>query len=186
MDSSVPSPPHWTSRFYPVMRGLVALASLSIDGHLRAGPPRPRAAPHAIAAHEHASGRRLDDAHRQFLLHANGWPSLWPVGLLGLPELGDRRLLTRLLADLAATGDLAAACLEPKDVYPVAWAREGGTAVVIRSGRERSGEVHWFEGIAASAYLGFNEFYDGVASRLLAVCGPLAGGTAETTKQPTS
>ncbi|MEU5874200.1 hypothetical protein AB0A73_21920 [Glycomyces sp. NPDC047369] len=177
MDTSVPTPPSWSSRFYPVMRGLVALASLSIDGHLRSGPPRPRAAPHAIAAHEHASGRRLDDGHRQFLLHANGWPALWPVGLLGLPELGDRRLTERLLADLAATGDLAAARLEPEEVYPVAWAREGGSAVVVGPGRHRAGHVIWFEGVSTTVYGTFTVFFDAAVARLLAVAGPLAGGT---------
>ncbi|MCD0445834.1 SMI1/KNR4 family protein [Glycomyces sp. A-F 0318] len=178
MDTAAPAPQHWPARVYPVMRGLVALASLSIDGHLRAGPPRPRATPAAIAAYEHGTGVRLDASHRQFLLHLNGWPALWPVALFGLPELGDQSRMECLTTELAKTGDLAAAGLGPADVYPVAWAGEGGTAVAVRPGHARAGEILWCEGIHTSVYAGFDAFYDAVADRLLVVCGPLAGGTA--------
>jgi hypothetical protein len=67
--------------------------------------------------------------------------------------------------------------LAPEEVYPVAWAREGGTAVAVRPGHTRAGEVLWFEGSRTSAHAGFDEFFDAVAGRLLAVCGPLTGGT---------
>lgn len=177
MDLTTPAP-DWPARIYPVMRGLVALASLDLTGQLQAGAPRPRATPAVIAAFEHTTGQRIDPGHRRFLAHVNGWPTLWPVELLGLPELSDRHNMTRLVADLVATGDLAAVELEPDGVYPVAWAREGGTAVVVRPGRLRAGEVIWFEGIQTTAYRNFESYFDAAAARLLAITGPLAGGTS--------
>lgn len=179
MDTVAPPFPDWPPRIYPVMRGLVALASLDLTGHLQAGAPRPRATPTAIAAFEQTTGRRLDPGHCRFLAHVNGWPTLWPVNLFGLPELSNRRHMTQLTTELSATGDLASARLEPDDVYPVAWARTGGTAVTVRPGRDRAGEVIWCEGITTSVYAGFDTFFDAVAARLIAVCGPLAGGTPE-------
>lgn len=176
MDLTTPAP-DWPARIYPVMRGLVALASLDLSGHLQPGAPRPRATPTAIAALEHTTGCRLDPGHRRFLIHVNGWPTLWPVGLFGSPELSDRHRMTRVVANLAATGDLAAAELEPEDVYPIAWAREGGTAVVARPGSLHAGEAVWFEGIQTTVYGSFERYFDAVAARLLAIAGSLAGGT---------
>ncbi|WP_335989949.1 hypothetical protein [Glycomyces sp. MUSA5-2] len=157
------------------MRALVALAGLDI-GNLRAGPPRSRAAPVAIAAGERASGIVFDERHRWFLRYADGWPALWPVALFGLAELGDRSRMAAMTAQLAATGDLASQQLETEDVYPVAWAREGGTAVVVRPGHERAGHVFWFEGVQTGISPGFDAFIDGAVGRLLEVAGPLAGG----------
>ncbi|WP_205327635.1 SMI1/KNR4 family protein [Glycomyces sp. YM15] len=167
----------WPARIYPITRALVALASLDLTGHLQAGAPRPRATPPAIAAFEYTTGCRLDAGHRRFLTYMNGWPVLWPVNLFGLPELSDRHRMTRMTNELAATGDLAPAGLEPADVYPVAWAREGGTAVIVRPGRPRAGEVMWCEGVTTTVYNSFTVFFDAAAARLLTITGPLAGGT---------
>lgn len=177
MDLTTP-PLDWPTRMYPAMRGLVALASLDLTGRIRAGAPRPRATPAMIAAFEHTTGLRLDTDHRRFLQHANGWPTLWPIAMFGLPELADQNRMARLTSALVVTGDLAAAGLESSDVYPVAWAREGGTAVVVRLGRGRAGEVIWFEGVQSTIYREFSAFFDAAASRLLAVTGPLTGGAS--------
>lgn len=94
---------------------------------------------------------------------------------------GLRRARSRpggLTSALVVTGDLAAAGLESSDVYPVAWAREGGTAVVVRLGRGRAGEVIWFEGVQSTVYREH--------SRVLRCCripvargtGPLTGGAS--------
>lgn len=175
MDLTAPAT-DWPARIYPAMRGLVALAGLDLTGHLQAGAPRPRAAPVAIAAFEQPTGYRLDAGHRRFILHVNGWPTFWPVSFFGLPELSDRHRMTGVTADLTATGDLAAAGLEPDDVYPVAWAREGGTAVVVRPGHPRAGEAVWFEGVQTTVYGNFERFFDAAVARLLAITGSLAGG----------
>ncbi|MDA1359751.1 hypothetical protein O1R50_08965 [Glycomyces luteolus] len=106
----------------------------------------------------------------------NGWPPFWPVGFFGLPELSDRLRMASMAVDLTATRDLADAALEADDVYLVAWAREGGTAVVIRPGRPRTGEPVWFEGVQTTVYGNFECFLHAAIARLLAITGSLAGG----------
>jgi hypothetical protein len=169
----------WSTRTFTLMRCLVALAGISVDGHLTAAPPRPRASAAALSMFEQSTGLVLDRGHREYLLYANGWPRLWPIGILGLPELRDRAATARLTAYLAATGDLEAAGLAADDVYPVAWARAGGTAVAVRPGCLRASEVIWFEGITTNVYATFGAFFDAVADRLSTVAGPLAGSTPD-------
>lgn len=173
----------WSTRTFPVMRCLVALAGISVDGHLNAVPPRPRASAAAVGVFEQSTGLVLDRGHRDYLLYADGWPGLWPIGILGLPELRDRHATSRLTAYLTATGDLEVVGLAAVDVYPVAWARTGGTAVAVRPGRSRAGEVVWFEGVTTKVYGSFAVFFDAVADRLSTVAGPLAGSTPDSLRK---
>jgi SMI1-KNR4 cell-wall len=89
------------------------LAEVDTDGLWEHHPPRAAATEEDIAAVEARLGLRLDPQYREFLLHANGWPSFFhTIDLFGTEELAGGGLM-----------DVANEMLDASD--PIVWEQTG-------------------------------------------------------------
>jgi hypothetical protein len=154
---------------WPALIGTMALVKSEIDEldpeHLEDyTAPRVKATEADIAEYERNSGQVLPHEYRDFLLHANGWPSFYfDMTLFGLPELqgqGNGARAGELLNLYNEEGVLADVDLAVDDVIPVgAGAGMRDLFLLVRPGRPGSGQVSWIDGEEIDRYQDFAEFF---------------------------
>lgn len=132
--------------------------------------PRVKATEADIAAAEATLGERLPDAYRQFLLHANGWPSFYfRADLFGTEELrggGHGPAANQQLAGYQHQGVLEDAGLSAADVLPIGAGppNMGNTLfLLVRNGRPNTGQVVWLDGEEIDR---FDDFHQYIAAML--------------------
>jgi hypothetical protein len=128
--------------------------------------PRVKASAAELAAYEQQIGHALPAAYREFLRHADGWPSFYfDMDLFGLPELrdgaGNAGLAARLLDEYDREGVLGDIGLSTADVTPIgAGAGMRDLLLLVRSGDDNAGQVSWLDGEEVDRYADVAEYLD--------------------------
>ncbi|WP_406274135.1 SMI1/KNR4 family protein [Nocardia sp. NBC_00881] len=128
--------------------------------------PEPKNSEEHIQQFEAERREPIPKAHRNFLLHADGWQGFYfTMDLFGLSELrgeGNGRAAAELLRHHADQQRFEHSSITADNIYPVAAGRGEELVVTVRSGAH-AGRVIWLdEGIERTSYPNFKEFFAGV------------------------
>lgn len=119
--------------------------------------PRVAATEAQIQRLEAGLGRPLMADHRQFLLHANGWPSFYQdVSLLGTADFAGGALADVLRAQLDVLRDLGAVPFDAEAGLIVAGSETQADMFIQDLS---SGRVFWFAGELIDEFPSFSEFF---------------------------
>lgn len=111
---------------------------------------------------ERKLGHRLNDEHKQFLLHANGWNSFYQsVDILGTSDICEGPKHLRGQALMASLDGLQQACgLKQEDLLPIAVASTDIDIFLIAGPRaSEPGAVFWFAGQLIDKFPTFSEWF---------------------------
>lgn len=107
-------------------------------------------------------GYKLDPQHREFLLHADGWPALMQhIDVFGVDDLLGGPRAQRASALIDSLEDLAPICgFGKSDLLPVAVSSDDIDVVVMtRPHAAAPGKVFWLAGGLVDTFAGFDEWF---------------------------
>ena len=155
-------PADWKQRIAVMALVQRKLAELDTAGLWEHHLPRVAAPPERLDEVEAHLGEPLDSSYREFLRHADGWPSFYQtVDLFGTDDLlgGDRfrhaeEMLSYIEQERVATRGLRRELL-PIAVSPV----DLDLFVITRRSSARPGTVIWLAGSEIDRYPSFDEYF---------------------------
>lgn len=124
--------------------------------------PGVAASPAQIQSLENRIGSVIDPQHKEFLLHANGWPSFMQhIDVLGIEDLNGGRRATRAMELIESLEPLEEICGFGKhDLLPIAVSSDDIDLMLIaRPHTVTPGKVLWFAGGLIDSYPGFDEWF---------------------------
>jgi SMI1/KNR4 family protein SUKH-1 len=125
--------------------------------------PKVRATTEQVGACERALGFRLDDDHKEFLLHADGWDGfIQDTDLFGTLDFrGSRRYVAaRSIFDGFEDGAFEDINVPRSAFFPIGASLEHGDVfVTVRPGVPSVPRVFWFTGYEVERYPSFWEFF---------------------------
>lgn len=136
-----------------------AAAEADTEGLWKHRLPAVAATEQQLRAAEHALGFGLDENHRGFLRHANGWPAMYhDVDLFGTEELASgagEEMLGHLEPEA-----LLEAGVDEADLLPIAASRDDLDLFLLATPSAPSpGAVLWFAGGLIDRFPDFVEFF---------------------------
>lgn len=155
--------PNWKSLIAEMVYIRQAMADADSKGLWEYALPAVAASTSQVRAVEQQLGYPLDESYRQFLLHANGWPSIYQaVDLFGTDELvgGPQGLHADEAISHLDTSVLEQSGVSRESVLPIAVSRHDLDVFVLSTPTSsRPGEVIWFAGSEIDRFRNFHEYF---------------------------
>jgi hypothetical protein len=135
---------------------------------LPTAPPRRSATPQQIADAERQIGVRLHRKHRDFLLHADGWPHFsGPISLLGTKDYLGSPLYERALANLDSLRQPVGYLSRNKTLFPIGVSEATlDTLCMPVAGGTAKAPVIWYNNVEPDDFADFEMFFVTLLQRM--------------------